>query len=79
MIDRNQKTLALLLGLAITARILMFLLTGFTADDAYITCRFADNLAEGREMACNERARGIQRYARTDRRDRVGLEALRAR
>ena len=53
MIDRSWKTLALLLGLAILARVLMFLITGFTADDAFITYRFADNLAEGRGFVYN--------------------------
>jgi hypothetical protein len=53
MIDGNRKTLALLLILVIGARVLMFLFTGFTADDAYITYRFADNLAEGRGFVYN--------------------------
>jgi hypothetical protein len=53
MVDWNRKTLALLVALAIAARIPMFFFPGFTADDAYITYRFAENLAEGRGFVYN--------------------------
>jgi arabinofuranosyltransferase len=53
MTDMNRKTLVLLIGLAVASRVLMSLVTGYTADDAFITYRYAENLAAGRGFAYN--------------------------
>lgn len=45
----------LLVGLsAIAARLLFFVYTGFTADDAFITFRYADNIAAGAGFVYND-------------------------
>lgn len=53
MSTRNYRTFFLVLGLTIAARIAMFLGTGYSADDAFITYRYAENLAGGHGFEYN--------------------------
>jgi hypothetical protein len=53
MTEWNNKSFVLVLSLTAAARLSIFFITGFTADDAFITYRFADNLAQGRGFAYN--------------------------
>ena len=53
MLSLNAR-LVLIFVAAILARILFFHLTGFVADDAFITFRYADNLAHGLGFVYND-------------------------
>jgi len=48
------KTIALLTALTVASRAGMSLATGFTVDDAFITYRYAEHLAEGKGFVFNE-------------------------
>ncbi len=53
-LSRSSKELTFLLVMLLGSRIVLSLATSYTADDAFITYRYAANLAEGRGFVYNE-------------------------
>ncbi len=58
---RNQRLIAAVFALTVLARLLFHQITGFTYDDAFITFRYAENIAAGHGFVYNadERVLGI--------------------